>query len=115
MIGEILVAESFDESARRFEGPEAAHVAAFVDKLVASPNGHGVRFEPVREAHESHMVSARVSLALRAIAYECADVLTLLWVDHHDQAYAWARTRCVECHPLTGRVVRVYEAEDDEA
>ena len=111
MITEIFVADSFDESALRFEGSEAKHVVAFVDKLAASPGSHGVRFEPVREAHDRHMLSARVSRSLRAIAYECAGVLSLLWVDHHDRAYTWARARCVECHPVTGRVVRVYEAE----
>ena len=111
MIAEIVVADSFDESAGRLEGPEAKHVAAFVDKLAASPDSHGVRFEPVSRAHDRHMVSARASRSLRAIAYECAGVLTLLWVDHHDRAYTWARARCVECHPVTGRVVRVYEFE----
>ena len=110
MITEIVIADSFPQSAARFQGPDAKHVAAFVEKLMVSPDAHGVRFEPVRDAHDHHMLSARVSRSLRAIAYECAGVLTLLHVDHHDQAYAWARGRCAECHPVTGRIVRVYEA-----
>ena len=60
------------------------------------------------------MCSARVSLEMRAIAYRSAGTLTLLWVDHHDAAYAWARSRCVECHPVTGHVVRVFERPDDD-
>ena len=111
MLDERVVAGSFEEAARRLEGPEAKHIAAFVDKLAADPASHGARFEPVRKAQDRHMLSARVSLSLRAIAYECAGVLTLLWVGHHDAVYAWARNRCVECHPVTGRVVRVYEAD----
>ena len=111
MIREIAIADSFEESGSRLEGSAAKHVAAFVEKLVAEPDSHGAHFEPVRNAQDRHMLSARVSRELRAIAYECAGLLTLLWVDHHDHAYAWARTRCVECHPMTGRVLRVYEAD----
>jgi hypothetical protein len=111
MIRRIEITPSFEQAAARFEGADAKHVAAFVTKLTEDPEREGVHFERVHEARERHILSARVSRDLRAVAYECEGVLSLLWVDHHDRAYSWARTRCVECHPVTGHVIRVYEAD----
>lgn len=109
MIRQIEVAASFEEAAARLQGPDRKHVDAFVQKLVAAPDSWGVHFEMVRDAHDRHMLSARVSRDLRAVGYECGDVLTLLWADQHDKAYTWAAHRCVECHPVSGHVIKHYE------
>lgn len=108
---EIVVAPTFDEACEKFRGGDLKHIHAFVDKLVTDPYRAGLHFEKLHEHTDDKMRSARVSRELRAIAYECSDVITLLWVDHHDRAYRWARSKCVTCHPVTGRVLEVTDAE----
>jgi hypothetical protein len=105
----IVVADSFDQACERLQRGDARHADVFVDKLAADPAQAGMRFEIVRKQPDRNMRSARVSLDLRAIGYVCGPTLTLLWVDHHDAAYRWARSKCVVCHPVTGHVISVTE------
>ena len=57
----------------------------------------------------------RISLAYRAIILlpEEGDVYVLIWVDHHDEAMAWAKAKTFEINPTTGalQVISVVEAE----
>jgi hypothetical protein len=108
----IVVADSFDEACDRLEKGDAKHVDAFVVRLVDDPSRAGMRFEIVRKQSDRNMRSARVSLDLRAIGYLCGETLTLLWVDHHDAAYRWARSKCVVCQPITGHVISVTDAPE---
>jgi mRNA-degrading endonuclease RelE of RelBE toxin-antitoxin system len=112
MITEVAIADSFEEALSRLEKPDAKRARHFMSKLCDDPGRAGLGFEIVRRQPDRNMRSARVSLEMRVIAYQCSGMLTLLWVDHHDAAYAWARSRCVECHPVTGRVIRVVEAPE---
>ena len=110
MITKVAVADSFDDAVARLDATDAQRARRFMDKVCDEPERVGLNFEIVRKQPDRSMLSARVSHEMRAIAYRCAGTLTLLWVDHHDAAYAWARARCVECHPVTGKVLRVIEA-----
>jgi hypothetical protein len=107
VITEVMVADSFEEALARLDASDARRARRFRDRLAEEAGRTGLNLEIVRKQPDRSMCSARVSLEMRAIAYRCAGTLTLLWVDHHDAAYAWARARCVECHPVTGRVLRV--------
>ncbi len=111
---EIVVAPSFEEAVKRLDPSEARRTSAFLDKLTEDPGRGGMRFEIVRKQPDRNICSARVSMELRAIGYNTGGTLTLLWVAHHDEAYVWARTKCIICHPLTGRVLKVYDAPPAE-
>ena len=111
----IVIADTFDQACERLETTDAKRADVFVDKLAADPTQAGMRFEIVRKQSDRNMRSARVSLELRAIGYLYGETLTLLWVDHHDAAYRWARSKCVECHPITGHVISVTDAPGTEA
>jgi hypothetical protein len=113
VITEVVVADSFEEALSRLDANDARRARRFLDRLCDEPDRAGLNFEIVRKQPDRNMCSARVSLEMRAIAYRCSGALTLLWVDHHDAAYAWARARCVECHPVTGRVLHVSELPGD--
>jgi hypothetical protein len=110
----IVVADSFELACDRLQKADAKHVDVFVGRLAADPSQAGMRFEIVRRQSDRNMRSARVSLELRAIGYLCGETLTLLWVDHHDAAYRWARSKCVVCHPITGHVISVTDAPEAE-
>ena len=108
----IVLADTFDQACDRLEPVDAKRADAFVDKLLADPSRAGAHFEIVRKQPDRNMRSARVTLDLRAIGYLCGETLTLLWVDHHDGAYRWARSKCVVCHPITGHVISVTDAPE---
>jgi hypothetical protein len=112
VITQVAVADSFEDAVAHLEKPDGKRARRFMDKLCDDPARAGLGFEIVRRQPDRNMRSARVSLEMRAIGYQCSGTLTLLWVDHHDAAYAWARARCVECHPVTGTVIRVFEASE---
>jgi mRNA-degrading endonuclease RelE of RelBE toxin-antitoxin system len=112
---DIVVADTFDQACERLDQADAKRADAFVDRLVTDPSRAGTHFEIVRKQPDRNMRSARVSLELRAIAYLHGETLTLLWVDHHDSAYRWARAKCVVCHPVTGHVIAVTDAPEAEA
>ena len=46
--------------------------------------------------------SVRVNLDIRIIVHRTDKSLLLCYVDHHDDAYAWAEKRKIETHPKTG-------------
>ncbi len=110
---EIVVANSFEECVARLDPTSAQRARAFLGKLAEDPQRGSLNFEIVRKQPDRKMRSARVSHELRAIAYVSGPTLTLLWVAHHDDAYSWARSMCVVCHPMTGKVLEVREVEPE--
>lgn len=101
---QIALANSFVDALAHLDSGDIKRAATFVDKLIADPTRAGFNFETVHDAHDRAIRSARVSQDLRTIAYVDDKLLLLLFVGHHDLAYEWARTRCIECHPVTGEL-----------
>jgi superfamily I DNA/RNA helicase len=65
----------------------------------------------VQSARGKSLYSVRIDQAYRAIVFHPgAQVFVLTWVDHHDDAYEWARTKVFTVHPLTG-ALQVVNAE----
>lgn len=79
-------------------------VRQFVEKFQARPTAPGLNYEVIRDARDPNLRSVRVDDTYRAIVLKPSqgNVYALLWVDHHDAAYAWARHRQVKVHPTTG-------------
>jgi hypothetical protein len=59
-------------------------------------------FHKLAESKDKRFWSVRVNSDLRLIVHRTADSLLLCYVDHHDEAYAWAERRKLETHPTTG-------------
>ncbi|MCG8480978.1 MAG: UvrD-helicase domain-containing protein, partial [Spirochaetales bacterium] len=53
-------------------------------------------------AKDKHFWSVRAGRDLRIIVHRTESTLVLCYVDHHDDAYAWAERRRLETHPKTG-------------
>jgi superfamily I DNA/RNA helicase len=56
----------------------------------------------VERAKDKGFWSVRVGSDLRIIYHQAPGSVTLCYVDHHDEAYAWAMRRKLESHPTTG-------------
>jgi mRNA-degrading endonuclease RelE of RelBE toxin-antitoxin system len=106
---QLALADSFLDAVTRLEPRDMKRTAAFVKRLTGESGVGGYQFEIIHDAKDRTIRSARVSGELRVIAHVDSDRILLLYVDHHDAAYEWARNRCVECHPVTGEL-QVIEA-----
>lgn len=91
-------------------------VREFIEKFSTTPTQSGLNYETIQNAANPNYRSVRVDQAYRAIVLkpEKGNVYLLMWVDHHDDAYAWATRHQASIHPSTG-AIQVYRVEEDES
>ena len=97
-------------------------VNQFVNKFRNDPRNSGINYEKIHDAANSYMRSVRIDQTYRGIILqpERGDIYILLWVDHHDEAYDWARRHQCKIHPSTGAIqlfqtqTKVVETEQEK-
>ena len=96
------IANTFTTSLARLpnEHQKVAKTTAF--DLQTNPSLSGLRLHRISGAKDPYFWSASVNLDIRIIIHRTNDGVTLCYVDHHDDAYAWAERRKIETHPTTG-------------
>src|ERR1039457_1949628 len=79
-------------------------VREFIERLQAHPDAPGINYDPIKSAKGKDLFSVRINLAYRAVIFHPSNspVYVLYWVDHHDEAYAWAAKRKFVVNPATG-------------
>lgn len=79
-------------------------VRDFIDKFKRDPKSGGINYEKIAGAKDNNFRSVRIDQTYRGIILkpESGDVYVLLWVDHHDKAYEWAKGKICSVHPETG-------------
>jgi hypothetical protein len=87
----------------------------FIEKFRSDPTSPGLNYECIHMANDPNLRSVRVDQDYRAIVLkpEAGNSYILLWVDKHDDAYAWAKKRKCAIHPMTGaiQIMAVQEVE----
>jgi len=96
------IADTFTDSLARLNGDEqkAAKTTAF--DLQLNPVNPGMQLHKIEKSKDKNFWSVRVSADVRLIVHKTQGSLLLCYVDHHDNAYDWARRRRLEAHPKTG-------------
>jgi len=81
-------------------------VTEFINKFRNNPKSPGINYEKIRDAADKKICSVRIDDTYRGIVarQEESGVYLLLWVDHHDKAYDWAKRKKCEINPMTGNV-----------
>ncbi len=79
------------------------------DRRLVSDAVLGLQLDPKAPAHHLHRVegakqwwSARADFDWRVILARQGETCVVVWADHHDDAYLWARRHVLERHPVTG-------------
>ena len=100
----VAVFDDFLESYAKLPRPQQRKVSEFLRKFRENPTSPAINYEKIADFRDPNLRTVRIDLSWRAIVLkpERGDVFVLLWVDHHDEAMAWARNRRVEIHPDTG-------------
>lgn len=81
-------------------------VTEFINKFRNNPRLPGINYEKINNASDDKIYSVRIDDTYRGIVVrqEETGVYILLWVDHHDDAYSWARRKKCIINPTTGNV-----------
>ena len=85
-------------------------VTEFINKFRNNPQSPGINYEKINEGIDNKIWSVRIDDTYRGITVRQPEtgVYLLLWVDHHDKAYAWARNKKCDINPKTG-AIQVYD------
>lgn len=110
----LLVYEKFMDSFIELPKQVQKKVLTFQRKFRENSKSSGIHLEPISTFKDSSLRSARVDGTYRAIikAPESGTTYYLLWIDHHDKAYAWAENKMFQWNKST-QVMQMFEASDD--
>lgn len=111
----VAIASEFLTAFARIPQAQQKRVREFTEKFQSNPTSPSINYEKIHGMKDPKVRTVRVSLSYRAIVLhpERGDVYVLVWVDHHDEAMAWAKEKTFEINPNTGalQVVSIVEAE----
>jgi superfamily I DNA/RNA helicase/mRNA-degrading endonuclease RelE of RelBE toxin-antitoxin system len=109
---QVAISQDFLTAILRLPRTQQKKVNQFVNKFRNDPHGTGIHYEKINDAGNPDMRSVRIDQSYRGIILkpEHGEVFILLWVDHHDEAYDWARRHQCKIHPSTGSI-QLYASE----
>jgi len=112
-----LIAETFTAAFGRLSSQDQKAVKASVFDLQMNPTGNGLQLHRIDKSNDPNFWSARVNRDVRLIVHKSGESMLVAYVDHHDEAYAWAERRRIEAHPRTGavQIVEVRERVEEVA
>ncbi len=90
----------------------------FINKFRNNPTSKGINYESIINTKDKNMKSVRIDQEYRGIVHkpESGNVYILLWVDHHDEAYEWARRKKCDINSETGNLqIYTVDSSDSEA
>ena len=105
-----IVAMSHDFLAQTAKLPAAVHakVLKWAMLFQTDPTAPGINYESI-QSRDPNLRSVRIDQDWRGIVHkpDRGNVYTLLYVDHHDDAYAWAKNRKLAINRVTGAMQMV--------
>jgi len=91
-------------------------VQRFLDDFKKNPTASGYNYENIHSAADPHLRSVRIDGNYRAIVLKPKEgnVYCLLWVDTHDKAYQWAKSKRILVHPEVGSIQILDVSQSEE-
>ena len=99
---EFRIADTFTDSLNKLTNQEQKGVKTTAFDLQLNPESPGLRFHKLTKTKDDNFWSISANMDIRLIVHRTANSLLLCYVDHHNDAYAWASKRKIERHPKTG-------------
>lgn len=111
------IADSFTTALSRLTGQEQKQAKTSAFDLQLNPAHPGLQMHRLTNGRDPNFWSVRVNQDIRIIIHKTEASFMLAYVDHHDDAYAWASRRRIEAHPRTGaiQIVEVHETVEEDA
>jgi hypothetical protein len=107
----LTLASTFTAALARLPSQDQKAVKMTVFDLQTDPNLPGLSMHRIDKARDPDFWSVRVNRDIRIVIHKRGGSTLVTYVDHHDDAYAWAMRRRIEAHPTTGalQIVEVRE------
>ncbi len=111
----LLLADTFSTALGKLAADEQKAAKLTVFDFQLNPENPGHKFHRIERSKDADFWSVRVNRDIRLIVHKRGNNLLVCYVDHHDQAYAWAQNRRLENHPKTGvaQIVQIRETIRD--
>lgn len=105
-IAKVAISEDFLTAFAALPRQIQGKVTEFINKFRNNPQSPGINYEKINGGMDKKIWSVRIDDTYRGITVRQPEtgVYLLLWVDHHDEAYAWARNKKCEINPKTGAI-----------
>ena len=112
---EFRIADTFQSSLGKLTAQEQKAVKTTAFDLQMDLSGNSAQFHKIERTKDPNFWSVRANSDIRLIVHKTSSSILICYVDHHDDAYAWARRRRIETHPVTGaaQIVEVRELVED--
>jgi len=109
----VALSTDFLDAYGRIPKSKQKKVTDFIVKFRANPALPGINMEPILQSKDKNMYSVRIDQEYRGVVLkpEGENVYLLLWVDKHDDAYAWASRKRCEVNAFTGSV-QIFNVEE---
>jgi mRNA-degrading endonuclease RelE of RelBE toxin-antitoxin system len=106
----VAFSDGFFEAQNKLPSNIQSKVNQTILKLMANSEQSGLNVEKLKVCKDDSFHSARVDQAYRIIFSAQGNVMLLLWVDHHDDAYKWALTHKCTINAESG-AIQLYKTE----
>ena len=107
---QIQVIPDFFTSLAQLSKTDQKRVRNTINSITQDYTGAGLRFHKIRHPSDK-IFSFSVNRDIRIIVHRKDKFSTLLYVDHHDAAYAWAGRRKFVAADQTFRIISIQETE----
>lgn len=100
----VAIGDEFLDAFARIPRVQQRKVREFIDKFKLDPTSAAINYEKIHAVKDDKVRTVRIDLKYRAVVLQPpkGDVYVLVWVDNHDEAMDWARSRTFEVNPRTG-------------
>ena len=111
----VAISSDFLTAFARLPRNSQGKVTEFINKFRNNPLSPGINYEKLEYGIDKKISSVRIDDTYRGIVVreEETGVYLLLWVDHHDKAYAWAARKRCEVNKKTG-AVQIFDVQITE-
>lgn len=106
----VAIFDEFFEAFGNIPKAQQKKVRLFLRKFRDNPTDRSINYEKIHSFVDPNLRTVRIDDAYRAIVLkpEAGNVYGLLWVDHHDEAMAWAARKRCTINPEIG-AIQIYE------
>lgn len=106
----VAIFDDFFEAFGTLPQAQQKKVREFLRKFRANPTDPAINYEKIQSFADPNLRTVRIGIDYRAIILkpDAGNVFGLLWVDHHDEAMAWAKNKRVTINPEIG-AIQIYD------